>query len=339
MKRLIVCCDGTWNRRDQVVDGVRAPTNVAKVAAAVLPRDAHGHEQRVHYEPGVGTRPRERYLGGGLGVGLSRNVRSCYRFLVEHFEPGDELFLFGFSRGAFTARSTVGLVRNCGIVRREERHRVDEAYRLYRARDDARRPSGAAAGRFRAAHSHPDTAVEFVGVWDTVGALGIPIPLLPGVITRRWTFHDTGLSRCVRHAHHALAIDEQRGPFKPTLWTQHPEAEDQVLEQCWFAGVHSDVGGGYADPALAEVTLVWMAERARACGLALADGLGAAADPLGPLHDSRTGFYQRLPAHQRVLVGTVGGAVAPSVDERCAGADPQYAPAGLSAWLEALQRA
>ena len=132
-------------------------------------------------------------------------------------------------------------------------------------------------------------------MWDTVGSLGIPIPLLPSFITRRWTFHDTELSRSVRNAYHALAIDEQRGPFKPTLWTQHPEAHDQVLQQRWFAGVHCDVGGGYPETALSEITLQWIAESARECGLAL--DVDVAGDPLGPLHDSRTGFYRRLPRH------------------------------------------
>src|SRR4051812_39519813 len=200
-KRLVVCCDGTWNRPDQLSEGVAAPTNVSKLALAVARRDAGGTEQLLHYEPGVGTRRFERIRGGAFGVGLSRNVRSCYRFLVDSYEPGDELYFFGFSRGAFTARSTAGFVRNCGILRREERGRVDEAYALYRARGDARKPSGAIAERFRPDYSPPDTPIHFIGVWDTVGSLGIPIPLLPSFITRRWTFHDTELSRSVRNAY------------------------------------------------------------------------------------------------------------------------------------------
>lgn len=333
MKRLIVCCDGTWNRLDQP-----SPTNVVRIKAAIADRDAGGNEQRVHYEPGVGTRPRERYLGGGLGVGLSRNVRACYRFLVDSYEPGDELYFFGFSRGAFTARSTVGLVRNSGILRRDERGRVDEAYALYRDRGDEHHPSGAVARRFRADFSHPDTPIHFIGVWDTVGALGIPIPLVPRSVTKRWTFHDPELSSHVRHAFHALAIDERRGPFKPTLWLQQPDAHDQVLEQRWFAGVHSDVGGGYEDTALSALPLAWLAERARECELVLDVDAFAAGDPLGALHDSRTGLYRRLRAFDRVLVGTVAGTVSPSVDARCAGAAPPYLPGSVTAWREALSR-
>ena len=312
MKRLIVCCDGTWNRADQT-----SPTNVVKLKAAVAERDADGVVQRVHYEPGVGTRPRERFVGGGLGVGLSQNVRSCYRFLVDSYEPGDELYFFGFSRGAFTARSTAGFVRNAGILRREERGRVDEAYALYRSRDDARKPSGAIAERFRADYSHPDTPIHFIGVWDTVGSLGIPIPLLPSFITRRWTFHDTELSRSVRNAYHALAIDEQRGPFKPTLWTQHPEAHDQVLQQRWFAGVHCDVGGGYPETALSEIPLQWIAEqrarlrprarprggrgRARPAARLLHRLLPPAAAPRPPTRRHRRGLD--LPDRRRPLRG------------------------------------
>src|SRR4051794_8227249 len=173
-KRLVVCCDGTWNRPDQLSEGVAAPTNVSKLALAVARRDAGGTEQLLHYEPGVGTRRFERIRGGAFGLGLSRNVRSCYRFLVETYEPGDELWFLGFSRGAFTARSTVGLVRNCGILRAAEIGRIGDAYRLYRSRDKGTEPGGIEAEMFRRMHSHPDAAIHFVGVWDTVGALGIP---------------------------------------------------------------------------------------------------------------------------------------------------------------------
>src|SRR3954452_18589960 len=133
-KRLVVCCDGTWNRPDQLADGVAAPTNVTKVALAVSREDSAGTEQLLHYEAGVGTRRLERIRGGGFGLGLSRNVRNCYRFLVENYEPGDELYFFGFSRGASTARSTVGFVRNAAILRREHIDRIDAPYALYRSR-------------------------------------------------------------------------------------------------------------------------------------------------------------------------------------------------------------
>ena len=346
-KRLVVCCDGTWNRPDQLDDGIAAPTNVSKLALAVARRDDAGVEQVVHYVLGVGTRRLERIRGGAFGVGLSRNVREAYRFLVDNYEPGDELFFFGFSRGAFTARSTVGLVRNSGILRREHAGRIDEAYKLYRARDDRKQPTGIDAEMFRRLYSHPDADIDFVGVWDTVGALGIPIDgfRLP-VLTKRWSFHDTTLSSHVRAAYHAIAIDEQRGPFKPTLWEQQKGVQGQTLEQVFFAGVHCDVGGGYSDSSLGEIPLLWMVDRARASGLAfdperlaLVDagavdpklrcvGVQVAPDALGTIHESLKGFYKLLRRHRRVLEAD-GGAVASSAVRRH-GERSDYAPPGLA---------
>jgi uncharacterized protein (DUF2235 family) len=333
-KRLIVCCDGTWNRPDELNDGVPAPTNVSKLALAIAREDAAGTAQEVFYVAGVGTRRFERLRGGAFGYGLSRNVRECYRFLAERYAPGDELFFLGFSRGAYTARSTVGLVRNCGILLPEHTDRIDEAYRLYRAPGRDREPDGIAAELFRRAYAHPDPDIHFVGVWDTVGALGIPVDgiRLP-LLTRLWTFHDTKLSSHVRHAYQALAIDERRGPFKPTLWEQQAHATDQVLEQVWFAGVHCDVGGGYADPSLSEIPLIWMADRVRSNGLALDparltrpagavdeeqrhEGIELAPDALGLIHESRKGIYRLAPSYDRPLAADGAAAASTAVRRR-----------------------
>jgi uncharacterized protein (DUF2235 family) len=312
-KRLVVCCDGTWNRPDQMESGLAAPTNVAKVALAVLRESPDGVAQLLHYHPGVGTRRWERLRGGAFGFGISRNVRDCYRFLVENYEPGDELYLFGFSRGAFTARSLAGLVRNSGILRREHVARIPDAYSLYRARRAVAKPRGIEAQLFRRMHSHPDQnpMVHFIGVWDTVGSLGIPLDGMGGLgrlINGRWGFHDTDLSSRVKYAYQALAIDEKRSAFRPTAWTLGSEPADQTLEQVWFSGVHCDVGGGYRDPTLSEIALLWMADRASAAGLALdperlcltdpppvderITAVCVAPDALGQLHDSRKGFYR-----------------------------------------------
>lgn len=306
-KNLVVCCDGTWNLPDQP-----SKTNVTKVALAVRPQ-ADGVEQRVYYGSGVGTRRWEHLCGGAFGTGLSRNVVDAYRFLVDTYEPGDQLYLFGFSRGAFTARSLAGLVRNSGILRRENAHRIKEAWTLYR--DRIEKPTGTAATLFRQAYAH-ETGIRFIGVWDTVGTLGIPVPgpgwLKPVVaaVNRRWAFHDTELSSWVQAACHALAIDEQRTPFIPTLWHQQPGAAEagQELKQVWFAGVHSDVGGGYPETALSDVTLLWMVQQARRHGLrfdpeVLSEtgprtmvpntdvGFRVRPDGLGRMHNSRTGAY------------------------------------------------
>lgn len=336
-KRLVICCDGTWNRADQ-----REPTNVVRIRRAVAERGADGREQRVHYNPGVGTRRWEQVRGGAFGFGLSENVLAVYRFLVETFDPGDELFFFGFSRGAYTARSTVGLVRNCGILRREHAGRIDEAYELYRSKRSADRPRGDDAASFRDRHSHT-TRIRFVGAWDTVGSLGIPVPTgrvlgpLARRVNRRWAFHDTELSSHVDAAFHVLAIDEKRGPFEPTIWTPRDDVPGRRREQVWFSGVHSDVGGGLDGRGLADVTLLCMADRARDCGLAFVDDAfrDAVPDACGPLHESRTGPWRLVPPHIRQL-GVKDPrceSVAPSVFERRERM-PGYLPSNLTRFLE-----
>ncbi|OXM67445.1 MULTISPECIES: DUF2235 domain-containing protein [Amycolatopsis] len=310
-KRLVICCDGTWNTPDQP-----APTNVCRVALAVAPSDGAGREQRMFYHSGVGTRPGERLWGGAFGFGLSRTVREAYRFLVRTFEPGDELFLFGFSRGAYTARSLAGLVRNCGILRPEHDDRIGEAYALYRARGSKTHPRSAAAELFRRSYSR-ETRIRFLGVWDTVGALGIPLSglRLVNLVNRQWQFHDTELSSSIDAACQALAIDERRPPFRPALWRSSGRTR---VEQVWFAGVHSDVGGGYPDRALADISLLWMVERARAHGLAFEPGAFATTepDPLGQAHESRAGFYKLMRPHVRTLGTTAHEYAASSAVQR-----------------------
>jgi uncharacterized protein (DUF2235 family) len=297
-KRLVLCCDGTWNTAGQ-----RCPTNVVRLYDAIAPRDAAGTEQATFYHEGVGTKRWERIRGGAFGFGLSDIVKDAYRMMVANYEAGDELFLFGFSRGAFTARSTAGFIRNAGILRRDQTSRVDEAYALYR-NDDG--PDSAQAVAFRKAYAVSDqTPIRCIGVWDTVGALGVPSVGLPGTnfLNQRWAFHDVKLSSRVQSAFQALAIDEARQPFQPAIWQPQPHAVGQDVQQVWFVGAHCDVGGGYPDRELADITYYWMAIRAQACGLAF-NANPAALDPklaLGQLHDSRTGLYKLLPPSPRVL--------------------------------------
>lgn len=221
-KNLIVCCDGTWNDPDELRDRIARPTNVAKLALTIasdVDEDTTGQpRQLVHYETGVGTSTDERLIGGGFGYGLSRNIRNGYRFLAEYYDPGDRVYLFGFSRGAYTARSLAGLIHNCGILRRECAGQVDAAFAFYRDRTNQTHPKTIASHLFREMYSYADSKVFFTGVWDTVGALGIP-EQVPGwkelskVLTgweQMWGFHDTRLSPDVTFAYQALAIDEQR---------------------------------------------------------------------------------------------------------------------------------
>ena len=267
MKRLVVCADGTWKSRDDSSDA----TNVEKLCDAVAEVGADGTRQLARYFPGVGASRRERLVGGAFGVGLSRNVRECYRWLAQEWEPGDELFLFGFSRGAFTVRSLAGMVRNVGLLPAAALSRVDEAYGHYRDKDPGWRPDGTRAVAYRARHSREVERIRCVGVWDTVGALGVPTSGPVGWWTRRrWGFHDVQLSGRVEHGYHALAVDERRRAFAPALWqADDAHAGQQHVEQVWFAGAHSDVGGGRQGCGLADTTLWWMAGKARAAGLEL----------------------------------------------------------------------
>jgi uncharacterized protein (DUF2235 family) len=356
-KRVVVCCDGTWNTPDEARGGVAAPTNVAKLALTVLTGD--GSDQVLFYEAGVGTSPDDRVLGGAFGYGLSSNIRNAYRFLADAYEGGDAVYLFGFSRGAYTARSLAGLIRNCGILCRDHVDRVDEAFAFYRDRTSHTHPSAIASQLFRRMYSHDEDDIHFIGVWDTVGALGIPDQLpgwehLSNLFTgweQLWGFHDTRLSSHVANAFHALAIDEKRAAFRPTLWTEDPAASGQTLEQVWFAGVHSEVGGGSQHTALSDIALMWMVQRAQSCGLALdltrleaaaPAGLGAAVAPdyAAPIVDSRSGVWEAMHAFHRLrelpVSDAPGQALASSVLARAEAAGERYAPPGFDAYRAAL---
>ncbi|MFL5862286.1 MAG: DUF2235 domain-containing protein [Solirubrobacteraceae bacterium] len=349
-KRLVVCCDGTWNAPDERRTGVAAPTNVAKLALGLQIGDGGG--QRVYYEAGVGTTPDDRVLGGVFGYGLSRNIRNCYRFLALNYEKGDQLFLFGFSRGAYTARSLAGLIRNCGILKAENADQVDDAFGFYRDRTSQTHPDAVASQIFREMYAHTDEDIYFIGVWDTVGALGIPTEL-PGWdwLSQHvhgwetlWGFHDPQLSSHVKYAYHALAIDETRDPFKPTLWSQDPAAVGQTLEQVWFSGVHTEVGGGSSDSALSDIALLWMIDKAKACGLEFkpncltpggSDGGDGHVSPnyAGPLTDSRHGAWAAMHPYHRLTQVMVRSApdqfIASSAVRRAADEAVDYHPEGF----------
>lgn len=306
MKRLILCCDGTWNRPRGGADS----TNVWKLRRALEPVGPDGRVQRAHYQQGVGTSRFHRLSGGVFGWGLGANVREAYRWLVENYEAGDEIFLFGFSRGAYTARSVAGMVRNCGILRPDATATVADAYALYRSPAKTAHPEHEHARTFRQTQS-VETPIAFLGVWDSVGRLGVPcraVPVLRGWAERKWGFHKVTLGSHVEIAVQALAIDELRGPFTPSLWSpaKEPPAE-QILEQVWFAGSHSNIGGGYAECELSDLTLKWMMDRAARArfhgrpGLAFRTGSRPEHDLDGNLTDSRRGVWRALPAAVRTI--------------------------------------
>ena len=301
MKRLVIRCDGTWNTPDKKDQGESTATNVTKLALGVAARSVDGSEQRVYYHPGVGTGRLDHFRGGALGIGLSKNVQDAYMFVVRNYDPGDEVFLFGFSRGAYTARSTAGLIRNSGLLKVEFEGKLDDAYELYRDRSNTTNPRSVEAQLFRKSFSL-EIRIKCIGVWDTVGALGIPNLASVHSISDRWEFHDVTLSSYVDNALQALAIDEHRKPFKPTLWEQQPDVQNQTLEQVWFTGVHTNVGGGYRDSGLSDLALRWTARKAGGCGLTF-NGMERTmhSDLHGALRDSMTWYYRFLGQLMRPL--------------------------------------
>jgi uncharacterized protein (DUF2235 family) len=295
MKRLVVCCDGTWNSADSGA----GYTNVSRLAWAIQPadtRDGKDITQIVFYQSGVGTEGDivDKIKGAGLGLGLSHNVRDAYTFICNNYCKDDEIFLFGFSRGAYTARSVAGLIGYAGLIGKGDLDRFFELWDGYRTvgKDGYVDPRPEFEGRFK------DAAIKCVGVWDTVGSVGIPGNIDP-VFREYYKFHNTDLGERVEFAFHGLALDEQREDFLPTLWTQKPEgkARDQVLKQVWFAGVHSDVGGGYPVHGSSDVALAWMASEVEPLLGMDFDYLKERRDvsgkwALGMVHDSRDGFWK-----------------------------------------------
>lgn len=275
-KRLVFNFDGTWNRLD-----APCPTNVVLTAESVLPLDSNGIAQINYYDQGVGTGKWDRVSGGVFGAGLTDNLADAYRHLIFNYTPGDEIFVFGFSRGAFSARSFVGLLRNCGIVERCHAARVSDAIALYRSRAPGDAPWGKRAEKFRADYvPTPVPEIAYLGVWDTVGALGVPnYYRIARLFNGKHLFHDTDLSEKVKSARHAVAIDETRRTFEPALWTgfddmnraagKDPTAADAPYQQKWFPGVHSAVGGGGDYRGLSDQALEWIWAGARLAGLEL----------------------------------------------------------------------
>ena len=331
MKRLVLCCDGTWNSADQERNGVPAPTNVVKLAYRVAKRDG-ATLQVIYYDQGVGTGNFfDRLTGGAFGDGVEANICDAYRFLIGNYDPGDEIYLFGFSRGAYTVRSIGGMIRKCGILARPCVKHYHAAIELYR---DGWHPDQPGPAKFRRDYSISGAEpipVRMIGAWDTVGALGIPLRGFRSLTHARYQFHDTELSDIVQYACHALAIDEHRAPFAPTLWT-HQAKTGQQVEQVWFCGAHGDIGGGHAETGLSDIALDWMLGKARSAGLAF-DGQALAAyplhgNPLGKLHDSKTGLYRLTVGIDRAIGGDRTQSLHPSVRQRWEG-DVLYRRASL----------
>ena len=298
MKRIAIFADGTWNSPEQ-----GGATNVLRMARAIRP-NADQTEQVAFYDWGVGT-DRKKIAGGISGVGIDKNIMDCYRFIVHNYDPDDQLFLFGFSRGAYTVRSLAGFIRNCGLLRRQHADLIPQAYALYRKRTKSSSPNAPQAVQFRKKFAVADiTPIEFVGVWDTVGALGIPVPFWGTLGEREFLFHDTAPSKIIRHARHAVAIDENREDFEPTLWGDKPGFD---IKQVWFAGVHSDVGGGYEASGLSNCAADWMVKEAQLFGLSFESHFlrTIKPNPRDAIHNERKGIYLARKNFVRKITGPV----------------------------------
>ena len=291
-KRIIVCSDGTWNVPDPT-DGSKA-TNVAKIYRAIPPVAPDGVQQLAFYDAGIGSKGFLDWLvPGHTGIGLWRKVLSGYRFIAENWAPGDEVYLFGFSRGAYTVRCLAGFLGMAGLFDKSELSaRLPAAWTAFE-RERWREPN------------HP-LPIKLVGVWDTVDSLGLPVPLLRQLTRPRLRFDDGCLGPHVANGFQALAIDEIRSAFVPILWTNDP-APGQRIEQVWFSGVHADCGGGYAEDGLSDLALNWMLRRAEECGLCFDPDYERReihANPKQPLHRELKGLHRLLPLHRRTILGT-----------------------------------
>lgn len=284
MKRIIICMDGTW--QNMTVPTKRL-TNVAKIAQMVAETDPRPNGQSitqlVYYSPGIGA---EAYASedadaikqGATGAGAEEHIIAAYLHLCFNYEPGDELYMFGFSRGAFCARSLAGMIGRCGILDRDKTHLVGETFRAYRSNDKEQQEL------HRAQHTQGNKSspsIEYLGLFDTVVQRGAPtqLKISAKLINKKYVFHDLKLGKHVKSARQALSIDERRNTLPPTFWSNLDElntdaakaasiagdattALDRPYQQMWFVGAHGDIGGDQ-DQLLSGLTLKWVLDGVR----------------------------------------------------------------------------
>ena len=292
-RKIVVCCDGTSNEYGE------HNTNVVGVFEAMVRDD----EQIGFYDPGVGTfdplgqfigKRVGRLLGDAFGWGLQKNIEDAYEYLMNHYDPGDEVYLFGFSRGAFTVRSLAGMLHKCGLLQRGSKNLIPYASAVYNTRDN-----DVVADGFQSTFCQPCTPF-LIGVWDTVGSLGY-------FFGKR--FFDATLHHDTSFGYHAISIDEQRRKFLPSIWDERKVTDGQTVEQVWFPGVHCDVGGSYPEAGLSNGALVWMLGHAENAGLRLKPGWEARhpPNPTDPeaMHQSRKkGWKLWRKVHRKIPGGS-----------------------------------
>ncbi len=283
-KNIIVFSDGTGQE-----GGIDNNTNVYKLFNMVEDRTEN---QITFYDRGLGTGLR-KITGNISGMGISKNIYECYQFIFDNYIAGDNIFLFGFSRGATTVRSLSGFIHLFGILPKSRPELIKQAYKIYRISDSRKRKK--IADDFVARHHNQWTKIKFLGVWDTVAALGLPFKRFGFLVDWfpffRHKFHNLVLSESVVHARQALAIDDERRTFHPKIWER--EIKDyQTMKQVWFSGMHTDVGGGYLEQELSDIPLLWMLDEAITAGLRIYQKHTVKINPDadGFMHDSRKGF-------------------------------------------------
>jgi len=311
LKNLVVCCDGTWKNADD-----KDVSNIERIARSIETTPTGRPVQIVYYAAGVGTgaTKSEKLVGGAFGLGLDAAIVAAYRFLALNYEKEDQIYVFGFSRGAYTARSLVGMIDAIGLLTPDglAKGKLPKAMPLYRGRPAEGKTPTVTWTRdladFRTdCYDQNDVIVRFLGVFDTVGTLGVP-----GVTRRKYQFHNVSLTPQVATARHALAIHERRRSFAPALWTENGKNNATPdVKQLWFDGVHSDVGGGYEECELANRSLKWMVDEARAAGLVFADSRLVTEPQDVMLHKTLKGPYRLLN-----MLSAVAGHFKPAVGSR-----------------------
>lgn len=287
MKRLAMFLDGTWNV-------ISDNTNVWRFRALLAPTSVDGQKQCAYYSTGLGTKFGERLRGGMFGWGIDTAITSAYEWLMDNYEDDDEIFIFGFSRGAYMARSLSGFVSECGLLEPGAPLGVNQMYCRYRIPDattlrelqrqqrEEGRTNFTREERSMLQFSRA-IPIKFLGIFDTVGSLGVPFPLYRRIVGRAYPFLNTGLRQSNEFAFHALALDEHRKAFDATLWTNKgaTNAKPRPIErteQRWFVGSHANVGGGYYDDPLAQLPFKWIEARAMGLGLTFIRQYPIAAD-------------------------------------------------------------
>lgn len=327
-KNIVVLSDGTGQE-----GGKGRDTNVYKVFRMLEDRT---ERQIVFYDQGIGT-DQYKIAGSVAGAGFTENILQCYQFIYENYNAGDKIFLFGFSRGAATVRSLANFIHYFGVLPKSRPELIKQAYGIYKGgrededtssikapqnlaeqgmqslaelRDTITRGTPLSEKAERFVHEHPNqwASIEFLGVWDTVPALGLPgavidtfVNYIPGW---RHRYHDFALHPSVKNAHQALSIDDDRKWFQPTIWDTYNK-EYQEVEQVWFSGSHTDVGGGFREPGLSDIVLEWMVQKAVEHGLKLYLAsrkywnFCIAPDPTDEWHPPRAGAGRIYPGKQR----------------------------------------